>query len=359
MASAGLLLLAKKMQPVLEAENGSYYAWLSTEFPILSEAKLGGGLLILRPSGFALPHYADSSKIGYVTQGSGKAGVILRGSSEEKVIKLHKGDMIPIPLGSTSWWFNNKKSGDFSVLFLGETSKANSPGNITYFFFAGALGIFNGFSAEFQKRAVGLSEEETTKITKSQTGALIIKVEDQDMPKPSNCVDHMVYNTEAAEPNAYVKNGGILVTVTSEELSVLEGVALSGAIVKLHENAMYAPNFSSDSAFQVYYVSQGSGRVQIVGLNGQNVLDETVKAGELFVVPEFFVVSVIAEGEGMEWFSIFTMEKPVVGQLVGKTSIYNVLSPIIVQAALNITPELEKQFRSKMKATEIFFSGGK
>ncbi|KAF5204185.1 Rmlc-like cupins superfamily protein [Thalictrum thalictroides] len=119
----------------------------------------------------------------------------------------------------------------------------------------------------------------------------------------------MVYSTEVALPNVDVKNGGKLIVVSHEELGMLKEVGLSGAVVKLEKNAMYAPQYLPDSAFQVYYIVKGSGRVQIVGINGQNVLDETVQAGELFVVPKFFVVSAIAGVEGMEWFSMFTIQK--------------------------------------------------
>lgn len=63
------VLLATKLQPLVDGEGGSYHSWLSSEYPILAEAKIGGGVLDLKPLGFALPHYVDSAKIGYVTHG--------------------------------------------------------------------------------------------------------------------------------------------------------------------------------------------------------------------------------------------------------------------------------------------------
>ena len=55
---------------VCEGDGGSYWSWSSSKFPLLSEAKVGAGRFLLHPRGFALPHYADSSKIGYVVQGN-------------------------------------------------------------------------------------------------------------------------------------------------------------------------------------------------------------------------------------------------------------------------------------------------
>ena len=59
----------KFAQKVFEGEGGAYYSWSSSEFPILGEGKVGAGKLVLQPRGFALPHYAGSSKIGYVLGG--------------------------------------------------------------------------------------------------------------------------------------------------------------------------------------------------------------------------------------------------------------------------------------------------
>ncbi|XP_042487356.1 uncharacterized protein LOC122067589 isoform X2 [Macadamia integrifolia] len=60
---------------VFEGEGGSYYIWSSAEFPILGQAKIGAGKLVLNPLGLALPHYADSSKIAIVVQVAGDEGM--------------------------------------------------------------------------------------------------------------------------------------------------------------------------------------------------------------------------------------------------------------------------------------------
>lgn len=55
---------------IFEGEGGGYYAWTGAKTPVLAQAELGAGKLVLRPRGFALPHYADAYKIGYVAQGN-------------------------------------------------------------------------------------------------------------------------------------------------------------------------------------------------------------------------------------------------------------------------------------------------
>ena len=63
-------LSPKLAQELFDGEGGSYHSWSSSGFPMLGKEKVGAGKLVLRPRGFALPHYADSSKIGYVLQGN-------------------------------------------------------------------------------------------------------------------------------------------------------------------------------------------------------------------------------------------------------------------------------------------------
>ena len=51
-------------------------------------------------------------------------------ASEEVVLKLKKGDTIPVPSGVVSWWYNQGDS-ELDIVFLGETSNAYVPGEFT------------------------------------------------------------------------------------------------------------------------------------------------------------------------------------------------------------------------------------
>ena len=62
-------LTPKTSQALFEGDGGAYYTWSTSQMPLLAKTNVGAGLLVLQPSGFALPHYADSSKVGYVLQG--------------------------------------------------------------------------------------------------------------------------------------------------------------------------------------------------------------------------------------------------------------------------------------------------
>ncbi|KAK9214380.1 hypothetical protein WN944_006372 [Citrus x changshan-huyou] len=372
---------------IFEGEGGSYYSWPGTGSNLLGESKVGAGILLLKPGGFALPHYADCSKVGYVLQVDsggavwpfgfavnsgglvvvtgelgtknaeqreselGVAGMVLpndqKHSQEEIVLGLRKGDVIPVPLGSASWWYNNGSS-DVVIVFVGETSRAYVPGEFSYFLLTGAQGILGGFSSEFTGRAYNMNENEAKILAKSQTGVLIIKLgqdESEKIPLPHQHgnANLMVNNFANFPADFCVKKAGMVTSFTGSNFPFLEQVGLSCTILKLDANAMLSPTYTADSV-QVFYVVKGSGKVQIVGLNAKLVLDSEVEAGQLLVVPRCFAVAIIAGPEGIE---------PAIGKLGGKQSVMNGFSASVVQLALNLNEESLKFFKEKVATSEI------
>ncbi|XP_058187767.1 12S seed storage globulin 2-like isoform X1 [Rhododendron vialii] len=318
---------------VFEGDGGSYHSWSSSNFPLLGESKVGAGILLLHPHGFALPHYADSNKIGYVLQGSCTVGMVSPSASKEKVVVIKEGDAIPVPIGLVSWWFNAGDS-DTVIVFIGETSISQISGEMTYFFLTGTVGVLRGFSMEFISKAYNLNQNEANTLVTNQTGGVVVKLsEGIQIPQPQN----------------YAKNYDEFASTltTAVEFTSLEQVGLSFKHLKLGRNAVFQPVYVTDSV-QVAYVIRGSGRVQFAGANGEKLLDATVKAGELFVVPRFVVAIEIADAQGMEYLSVITSSKPVIWELSGKTSIWKAFSPVILQVSLSVSPEFARIFLAKM-----------
>ncbi|KAF7126492.1 hypothetical protein RHSIM_Rhsim11G0128900 [Rhododendron simsii] len=318
---------------VFEGDGGSYHSWSSSNFPLLGESKVGAGILLLHPHGFALPHYADSKKIGYVLQGSCRVGTVSPSASIEKVVVIKEGDVIPVPIGLVSWWFN---AGDFDtiIVFIREASMSQISGEITYFFLTGTLGVLRGFSTEFISKAYNLNQNEANTLVMNQTGGVIVKLSKGiQIPQPQNYAEN--YDEFAST------------LTTAVEFTSIEQVGLSFKHVKLGGNAVFQPVYVTDSV-QVAYVIKGSGRVQFAGANGEKLLDATVKAGELFVVPRFVVAIEIADAQGMEYLSVVTSSKPVIWELSGKTSIWKAFSPAILQVSLSVSPEFAHIFLAKM-----------
>lgn len=346
-------LSPKFPQTFFEGEGGGYYNWSSSDFTVLSQAKVAAGKLILEPRGFVLPHYADCAKIGFVVEGdNGTAGLMFPDRKDKGTaanIALKKGDIIPVPLGSASWWYNHGPS-NLVIAFIGETSKACFPGEITYFLLTGALGTLTAFSPEFI--GFGINTNKAKEIAASQKGALILKLgEEQAKTIPVNSSDftgNWTRNIENVPPDVTVENGGACTAMTAVKFPLLEEVGLSATRLKLENGAVRAPNYTGDGTTQVYYVAKGNGRVQIVGINGKLALDGVVNTGQLFVVPKYFTVSLLAGEEGMECVSIITSPRPVMGEFGGEDSMLNFDSSVL-QICLNLTSKITEEFKKLME----------
>ncbi|XP_057955706.1 glutelin type-D 1-like [Malania oleifera] len=348
--------LSPKLAKKLYGDNGgSYHAWCPSELPMLREGNIGAAKLALEKDGFALPRYSDSSKVAYVLQGSGVAGIVLP-ESEEKVVAIKKGDALALPFGVVTWWYN-KEDTELVVLFLGDTAKAHKSGEFTDFFLTGSNGIFTGFSTEFVSRAWDLDADVVKTLVGKQPDSGIVKLDGSvKMPEPKEGHrDGMALNCEEAPLDVDIKNGGRVVVLNTKNLPLVGEVGLGADLVRLDGGAMCSPGFSCDSALQVTYIVRGSGRVQVVGVDGRRVLETTIKAGNLFIVPRFFVVSKFADASGMEWFSIITTPNPIFTHLAGRTSAWKALSPEVLEASFNVPADVEKQFRSKRMSDAIFF----
>ncbi|KAK2970445.1 hypothetical protein RJ640_015541 [Escallonia rubra] len=348
-------LSPKLPQKAYGGSGGAYYAWCPKELPMLGEGNIGAAKLALQKNGLGLPRYSDSAKVAYVLQGGGVAGIVLP-EQEEKVLPIKEGDAIALPFGVVSWWYN-KEDTELVVLFLGDTSKAHKAGSFTDFFLTGSNGIFTGFSTEFVSRAWDLDESVVKTLVGKQSGNGIVKLDAGfKMPEPKDEHRHgMALNCLEAPLDVDIKNGGRVVVLNTKNLPLVGEVGLGADLVRLDGSAMCSPGFSCDSALQVTYIVRGSGRVQVVGVDGKRVLETTIKAGNLFIVPRFFVVSKIGDPDGMEWFSIITTPNPIFTHLAGRTSAWKALSPEVLQASFNVAPDVEQQFRSKRTADAIFF----
>ncbi|XP_047061363.1 11S globulin seed storage protein 2-like [Lolium rigidum] len=353
-------LSPKKPAKAYGSDGGSYYDWSPAELAMLGAASIGAAKLHLNAGGLSLPSYSDSAKVAYVLQGAGICGLVLPEAAKEKVIPVKTGDTLALPFGAVTWWHNAAEAGDTElvVLFLGDTSKGHTPGRFTNFQLTGATGIFTGFSTEFVARAWDLDQDSAASLVSTQPGTGIVKIAAGHRMPEARAEDRegMVLNCLEAPLDVDIKGGGRVVVLNTANLPLVKEVGLGADLVRIDGHSMCSPGFSCDSAYQVTYIVRGSGRVQVVGIDGTRVLETRVEAGCLFIVPRFFVVSKIADETGLEWFSIITTPNPIFSHLAGRTSVWKAISPTVLEASFNTTPEMEKMFRSKRLDSEIFFA---
>jgi len=247
----------------------------------------------------------------FIFTGECVAGLTSPEDSKEEVVKIQKGDTLPVTVGTVSWWYN---AGDtkLTIIFLGESSEDYTPGEYCYFFLTSAAGMLNGFSNELIAKCFHMNKTESEKLMKDQSSLnLLIKINESiQMPNSSNSAKRkLVYNLDGAKPCVEVKNGGNLSSVNLKNIPLLGEIGLSANRVVLECGAVLGPIFTPDSSIYLSYITKGSGRVVIVGLFGKVVLDTKVEEGELFFVPKFFPFVVEADEGGIEFFSLKTSSK--------------------------------------------------
>ncbi|GLJ47724.1 hypothetical protein SUGI_1008000 [Cryptomeria japonica] len=185
----------------------------------------------------------------------------------ERVVKVKKGDALAVPMGVVSWWFNKNSLEQLEILFLGDTSKAHHSGEFLHFNLTGGNGMLRGFSKQFGCRAWDLKADSLHHLLYSQSGSAVVKWnKGTPMPAPEGAKGdkpRLVYNCEESELDFYINKGGRMVILTSTYLQILEELGLATDLVKLDPRVLYSPGFSSHSAFQVTYITQGSGRVEV------------------------------------------------------------------------------------------------
>ncbi|GJW41465.1 11S seed storage protein, plant, partial [Tanacetum coccineum] len=280
-------------------------------------------------------------------------GLVTPNSSQEVVVVIKKGDVLPLLRGVISWWFNDGDT-DTTILFLGETTIAQVPGDMSYFFCEGILGILNGFQSDFVEKIFDLDNNQVKDILTSQQGTVIVKLKNGTVfPNPS--VPHgKVYSPiDTTSADVVVKRGGIINSLTEKDFSVLVEMGLSARFVRLEGKAILSPSYVTDGSVKAFYVAKGSGQIRVVGNEGKPIFDGEVEEGELMIVPRFSAASVIANEGGIELFIAVTSSKrvtiflPIFQQLAGNDSVWKALSNVVLRSALNISPELEELFKMK------------
>ncbi|XP_052167801.1 cocosin 1-like [Oryza glaberrima] len=344
--------LPKAGKPLVENDAGSYLAWSGKNQPALAGEKLGCGLLVLKPLGFALPHYADSGKFGYVLGGSAVVGVLPVGlDARERVVRLEAGDVIAMRAGEVTWWYNDADGEDVTIVFMGDTARAASPGDISYFVLAGPMGVLGGLDAGLLATASGLTlPEQAATAFRSQPAVLLTRLSRklQDVRPREHDRQGIVVN--AARVPADSSTGGAAAgtkIVTAAHLPVLGQLGFSVGLTRLDAGAaVRGPWVLRDAAAQAVYVARGSGRVQVAGAGGAStLLDAEAAAGSLLVVPRYALALVGVDAGGMELVSLIKSPRPAMEQFTGKGSVIGGLTAEIVQAALNVSPELVEQLR--------------
>lgn len=104
------------------------------------------------------------------------------------------------------------------------------------------------------------------------------------------------------------------------------------------QNAIYTPHWHMNANTLVYAI-RGNARVQVVNENGDSILNDEVKEGQLFLIPQNHAVITQAGNQGFEYISFKTDDNSLTNNLAGRTSVLRALPDEVLQNAFRISRE--------------------
>lgn len=242
-----------------------------------------------------------------------------------------------------------------------------------------AENIFKGIDARFLSEALGVSMHVAEKLQsrRDQRGE-IVRVEPEHgfhqlNPSPSSSsfsfpssqgqyqtcqrdvdrhnvcameVRHSVERLDQAD--VYSPGAGRITRLTSHKFPVLNLVQMSAVRVDLYQDAIMSPfwNFNAHSAM---YGIRGSARVQVASDNGTTVFDDVLRAGQLLIVPQGYLVATKAQGEGFQYIAFETNPDTMVSHVAGKNSVLSDLPAAVIASSYAISMEEAAELKNGRK----------
>ncbi|MCL7039195.1 hypothetical protein MKW94_016968 [Papaver nudicaule] len=328
---------------------------------------------VIQPNCLSLPNFSPSPRLVYIQQGQGLLGLSQPGCAEtyhssqqtglrregsqqagrqrdqhQKIHRIRKGDIVALPAGVAHWCYND---GNEELVAVSVTDLNNNANQLEQkfrsFYLAGGQpqrssslqgsprqqqkqretfqNVFRAFNKNLMAEAFNIPVEVVRRMVRGEEMRMIRPEEEQEYDQ-----SRRYNNDNPREADVYSRQAGRINIVNSQKLQILNYMDMSADKQNRYPNAMHAPQWTMN-AHSIFYVTRGEAHVQVVGSNGQTVLDNRVNQGDLFVVPQHFVSTIRAGNNGFEYVAFKTSGQPMKSPLVGYTSAFKAM-PIQVLA---------------------------
>ncbi|KAL5542269.1 hypothetical protein UlMin_009979 [Ulmus minor] len=322
------------------------------------------------------------------------------GDEHQKVRPIQQGDIVAVPAGVTQWVYNDGNSPLVLISFMDVGNQANQLDISTRRFHLagnprreqqsqqqqqgqeGSRGqqenngnnIFSGFDEKLLAEAFNVDVELARKLqNEDDNRERIVRVRDEfQIMSPGRrqeegqserdyngveetfCTLRLHQNIDRpSEADIFNPRGGRITTVDRRQLPVLRALQLSAERGVLYKNALVAPHFNAKS-HSVIYVTDGSGRLQVVDDNGNNVFDGELQEGQLLVVPQNFAVIKRAGDRGFKWIAVKSSDNPQRTPLAGRISVIRGLPNNVLENAFNLSEDEAQDLKYNREEVTIF-----
>ncbi|KAM7259537.1 hypothetical protein ACFE04_015278 [Oxalis oulophora] len=398
----------------IEAEGGTIQLWDENEEQFQC-AGVAAMKIKMNPKTLTQPKYHSSPRLVYVKKGMGVMGVMFAGcpasyhssqqttsfrgmqwqsrnDEHQKIHRVRQGDLIAIPAGAAYWCHNDGHEDLVTVSIFNLNSQDNQLSQtLTTFFLAGGVSrkemleaemqrgsqrilrnVFNGFDAEMLADVFDVSTNVIRSMQKDTRGPIVNVGEEMRMIRPDEEVereDEMPENgmeetycnmkikqnmDTRKESDVVVRRGGRMHLIDRQRLPILRFLGMSAERANLMPNAIIAPNWSMTNN-RVVYVTRGSAHTQIVDNFGNTIMDETVKEGDMFVMPQFHAATAKAGSDGYEWVTFKMSSQPMKSSLIGYTSVLKAIPiDVLTNSYQKMSPREAQEIKWNRDQTMMF-----
>ncbi|KAM5563479.1 prunin 1 Pru du 6-like [Rosa sericea] len=164
---------------------------------------------------------------------------------------------------------------------------------------------------------------------------------------------HMKIKQNIGKPSmadVFSPQAGRISTLNSFSMPILRHLRLSAERGFLYNNAIHSPHWNLN-AHEIVYVIRGSARVQVVNDNGETILDDQVRQGQLFVVPQNHAVLQKAMSNGYEYIAFKTDDNAMINTMAGRTSVLRALPDVVLANAYQMDREQARNVKYNRQET--------
>ncbi|KAL6214553.1 hypothetical protein ACLB2K_013985 [Fragaria x ananassa] len=164
---------------------------------------------------------------------------------------------------------------------------------------------------------------------------------------------HMKIKQNIGKPSmadVFSPQAGRISTLNSFSMPILRHLRLSAERGFFYNNAIHSPRWNLN-AHEIIYVIRGSARVQVVNDNGETILDDQVRQGQLFIVPQNHAVLQKAQSNGYEYIAFKTNDNAMVNTLAGRTSVLRSLPDVVLTNAYQMDRQQARNLKYNRQET--------
>ncbi|XP_060180846.1 11S globulin seed storage protein 2-like [Lycium barbarum] len=376
--------------------------------PRLVYVERGQGILGITHPGCAETFQSQPQTFQAGREPRGERGQGRRGDQHQKVHRIRQGDIVAIPAGAAHWAFNDGEEEFVAIMVNDLNHRSNQlDQNMRAFYLAGGVpesgrqrtqaglrrqqstqrfqNIFRAFDTELMAEAFNIPQELVRRMQEQSERGLIVNVREgmsmirsdeeeeefEERPRRGQqwweevsgngleeniCTMKIHTNIETQrQADGYSRQAGKVNHVGRIKLPVLKYIDMSASKVNLYPNALFSPHWTL-TGHSVLYVQRGDAQVQVVDHSGQQVMNDRVNQGEMFVVPQYFPATLRAGQNGFEFVVFRTSSQPMNNQLAGYTSVIRAMPVEVLTHAYQISPNQAQRLKTNRGGESLLLS---